>query len=96
MSNTTQYADRTERAICAAICRGNGLKAKEIGKQLGLDRSTVNQALYHSPLMKELCWQDDEYRWHGIMLRSRPHSGLQEFAGYYSLIRDFIRLSEDE
>lgn len=96
MGNTTQYADRTERAICAAICRGNGLKAKEIGKQLGLDHSTVNQALYHSPLMKELCWQDNEYRWHGIMLQFRPHSGLQEFAGYYGLIRDFIRLSEDE
>ena len=76
MGNATQYADRTERAICATICRGSGLKAKEIGKQLGLDHSTVNQALYHSPLMKELCWQDDEYRWHGIMLQSRPHSGL--------------------
>ena len=96
MGNIAQYADRTERAICAAVCRGNGLKAKEIGKQLGLDHGAVNQALYHSPLMKELCWQDDEYRWHGIMLQSRPHSGLQEFAGYYGLIRDFIHLSEDE
>lgn len=46
--------------------------------------------------MKELCWQDDEYRWHGIVRQTRPHSGLMEFAGCYSLVRNFLALSEDE
>lgn len=96
MNNHIFQADQTDRAICAAICHGDGLKAKEIARQLGLDHGTVNHALYHSPLMQELCWQDDEYRWHGIMRQARPHSGLQEFAGYYGLVREFLELSEDE
>lgn len=96
MNNHIFQTDQTDRAICAAICHGDGLKAKEIARQLGLDHGTVNHALYHSPLMQELCWQDDEYRWHGIMRQARPHSGLQEFAGYYGLVREFLELSEDE
>ena len=84
-----------ERAICAAICRGDGLKAKDIASSLGLDRKTVNQVLYGSPLLHELCWQDVEYRWHGIVRQARPHSGLSEFAGYYGLVRDFLALDED-
>ena len=60
MNNPIFQADQTDRAICAAICRSDGLKAKEIAKQLGLDHGTVNHALYRSPLMQELCWQDDE------------------------------------
>ncbi len=91
-----QSADQTDRAVCAAICRGDGLRAREIARILKLDRTTVNQALYSSPLMKELCWQDGSYRWHGIVRQARPHSGLSEFAGYYGLVRDFLLLSEDE
>jgi len=96
MLSPIKIADQTERAICAAICRSDGIKAREIAKALNLDRTTVNHALYNSPLMKELCWQDGEYRWHGIMRQARPHSGLSEFAGYYGLIRDFLSLTEDE
>ncbi len=84
-----------EQAICAAICRSSGIKAKEIASSLGIDRKAVNQILYRSPLLHELCWQDDEYRWHGIVRQARPHSGLLEFAGYYSLVRDFLALSEE-
>ena len=86
----------TEQAICAAICRGDGLKAKDIAAALGMDRKAVNQVLYRSPLLHELCWQDDEYRWHGIVRQARPHSGLMEFAGYYSLVRDFMALDEEK
>ena len=89
-------ADDTERAICAAICRSDGIRAREIGKLLSLDRSTVNHALYHSPLMQELCWQDNDYRWHGIIRHAYPHSGLQEFAGYYALVREFLAMNETE
>ena len=91
-----QSAGQTDIAICAAICRSDGIKAREIARELNLDHTTVNHALFHSPLMKELCWQDGEYRWHGIMRQARPHSGLLEFAGYYSLVRDFLSLTEDE
>ena len=96
MQSPIKIADQTERAICAAICRSDGIKAREIAKELNLDHTTVNQALYRSPLMKELCWQDNDYRWHGIMRQARPHSGLSEFAGYYGLVRDFLSLTEDE
>ena len=89
------HSNETDRAICAAICRSDGIKAKDIAADLGLERKTVNQVLYSSPLMKELCWQDDDYRWHGIIRQTRPHSGLMEFAGYYSLVRDFMALSEE-
>ena len=97
IGNERSRAEQTERAICAAICRSSdGLKAKDIAKALGLDHKSVNQALYRSPLMKELCWQDDAYRWHGIMRQAYPHSGLQEFSGYYGFVREFTALSESE
>ena len=85
-----------EREICALICRSDGLKAKEIAKELNIDRQEVNHVLYSSPLLKELCWQDREYRWHGIMKQARPHIGLQEFAGYYDTVKNFLSLSEEE
>ena len=84
------------RAICALICRNDGIKAKDIAKELNIDRQEVNHILYSSPLMKELCWQDREFCWHGIMKQARPHIGLQEFAGYYDTARNFLALSEDE
>ena len=87
--------NRLDRLICAAICSSDGIKAREIASKLDLDRKTVNQALYRSPLMQELCWQDRDSLWHGIVRQGRPHSGLMEFSGYYSLVREFLSLSED-
>ena len=87
---------QVDREICALICRNDGIKAKEIAKELKIDRQEVNHVLYSSPLMKELCWQDREYRWHGIMKQGRPHIGLQEFAGYYDTVKNFLALSENE
>ncbi|MDO4867248.1 MAG: helix-turn-helix domain containing protein [Clostridia bacterium] len=85
-----------ERRVCAAICQGDGLRAREIAGQLKLDRNTVNHILYASPLLKELCWQDRDYRWHGIIRQERPHSGLFEFSGYYSRVDEFLDLTEEE
>ena len=85
-----------QRAICAEICRGEGIKAREIARDLGLDHGTVNRLLYSSPLMKELCWQDRDCRWHGIVRQDRPHVGLQEFAGYYGTAAEFMDLSEEQ
>ena len=94
MTPDIRPADDIDRAICAVICRSNGIKARDIAKALSLDHATVNHALYSSPLMKDLCWRDDDYRWHGIVRQARPHSGLQEFSGYYSLVREFLSLDE--
>ena len=85
-----------QRRICAEICRCDGIRAREIARELNLDHGTVNHLLYASPLMKELCWQDRDYRWHGIVRQERPHLGLQEFAGYYSTVGDFLDLSEEQ
>ena len=88
------YDEPLEQRICAAICQGDGLKARDIARRLGLDRSAVNRALYASPLLKELCWQDGDSRWHGIIRQERPHAGLFEFCGYYSRVDEFMDLSE--
>ena len=85
-----------QAAVCTAICYGNGLKAREIARELNIDHRTVNRVLYNSPLMKELCWQDADFRWHGIVRQGRPHTGLSEFAGYYSTVREFLELSEEK
>ncbi len=83
------------RAVCAVICRGDGLKAREIARELDLDHGTVNSLLYSSPLMKELCWQDRDFRWHGIVRQSPDHTGLQEFAAYFATAGEFLFLSEE-
>ena len=85
-----------EQAVCALICRHEGLKAREVAAKLDLDHQTVNRILYGSPLLKELCWQDRDYRWHGLVRQERPHLGLQELAGYYSSVGEFLALPEQE
>ena len=88
--------EQLERRVCAAICRGDGIRAREIAGALNLDRAEVNRVLYASPLLRELCYQDEKYRWHGIIRQVRPHSGLFEFSGYYGLVSEFLDLSEGE
>ncbi len=85
-----------ERAVCAEICRGRGLRAREIAAALGLEREEVNRVLYRSPLLRELCWQGRDYRWYGLVRQERPHLGLEEFAGWYGTAGELIRLSEEE
>ena len=95
-AKTTMDAQEIQRVVCSEICRRDGIRAREIARELGLDHGTVNHVLYSSPLMKELCWQDRDFRWHGIVRQGRPHLGLQEFAGYYGAVGEFLDLSEDE
>ncbi len=85
-----------DREICALICQKDGIRAREIAAELKLERREVNQLLYSSPLMKELCWQDRDYQWHGIIKQGYPHTGLQEFAGYYDTAANFLSLTEGE
>ena len=84
-----------EQRVCAAICHSGGLTAREIARQLDLDHTAVNRILYRSPLLQELCYQDREHQWHGIIRQGRPHSGLWEFSGYYGLVSDFLSLTEE-
>lgn len=88
--------DIIERDIYALICSGDGIKAKDIARKLNKERSVVNHYLYASPYMHELCCQDEAYNWHGYIRQARPHRGLEDFCGYYSTVREFLELSEEE
>ncbi|MBE5938148.1 MAG: winged helix-turn-helix domain-containing protein [Lachnospiraceae bacterium] len=85
-----------ERRIYEIICSHNGIKAKDIGKKTGLPRNVINRYLYGFPYIKELCYQDSEYKWHGMISQNMPHKGLENFSGYYGLVSDFLSITKDE
>lgn len=88
--------DMLERALYSEICSHDGIKAKDIGRDLAVDRKTINQYLYKAPFLKELCYQDRDYKWHGLIRQERPHLGLGDFCGYYSSVQEFLELDEEE
>ena len=88
--------DMLERAIYAQICSHDGIKARDIGRQITADRKTINQYLYKAPFMKELCYQDSAFQWHGLIRQGRPHTGLGDFCGYYGTVGEFLGLTEEE
>ena len=85
-----------ERAVYSVICSHDGIKAREIAREVKGEKRKINQYLYHSPFMRELCYQDKEYRWHGLIRQDRPHKGLEDFCGYYSTVAEFLSLEEDQ
>ncbi len=85
-----------ERKIYSLIASHDGLKAKEIASFLGLERSEVNRFLYASPLMRELCCQDDSFRWHALIRQAAIHDGLYEFSGWYGTVREFRQAGEED
>ena len=86
----------TERRVYSLISAGSGLKAKEIAANLSLGKTEVSRLLFSSPLMRELCYQDREFRWHSLIRQSFPHEGLYEFSGWYSTVREFIAAPEEQ
>ena len=78
------------------ICRHDGIKAREIAKETGAEKTELNRLLYCAPFIRELCYRDDDYRWHGLIRQMRPHHGLADFCGYYDTVAGFLRLSEEE
>ncbi len=82
--------------IYALICQSDGIKAKDIARELKVDRTTVNRLLYCYPFIHDLCYRDKDYRWHGYIKQVRPHIGLGEYSGYYSTAQEFLELSEEE
>lgn len=88
--------DIIERDIYSLICRNDGIKAREIAAALHKDRSVINHYLYASPYMKELCYRDSEFCWHGLIRQTVPHTGLGDFCGYYSMVWEFLRTQPAE
>ena len=91
-----RIVDRIETKIYSLISSSDGIKAREIGKKSGQTRYTINHYLYGSPYMKELCYCDKEYRWHGLIRQSVPHQGIGEFSGYYSWVNEFLDTDLEE
>lgn len=85
-----------EIRVYETICRHDGIKAKEIASHAGAERKTINQLLYSSPFIHELCYRDSDYNWHGLIRQTRPHHGLYDFCGFYDTVPEFLNLSEDE
>ena len=88
--------NETEIGMYECICRHDGIKAREIAREIGADKTEINRLLYRAPFIKELCYRDDDYNWHGLIRQTIPHYGLSDFCGYYDTVDRFLGLSEDE
>ena len=74
---------------------GSGRCGARTGGVSPVDRHTVNQYLYRSPFMRELCYRDDDYLWHGLIRQMRPHLGLSDFCGWYGTVKEFLETPEE-
>ena len=92
--SATELFSDTEMRIYSLIARQDGIKAREIARELGMDKTEVSRRLVSSALMRELCYQDREYNWHALVRRQFPHEGLYEFSGWYGTVPEFM--AEDE
>ena len=89
--------NETEIKMYSVICRHDGIKAREIAREIGMvHRKNINHLLYGVPFIHELCYRDSDYRWHGLIRQSRPHTGLADFCGYYASVDRFLTQSEEE
>ena len=88
-------ADAAERAIYRLICRSDGIRASAVARTLGMPRKEVNRYLYVSPFVRDLCYHDEDYLWHGLIRQATPHEGLREFAGWYGYVEEFLAQDED-
>ncbi len=88
--------DIIERDIYSVISKNDGIKAKDIARTIGTERSVVNHYLYRSAFVKDLCYRDDAYMWHGLIRQKRPHEGLGDYCGYYAAVKEFLDTPYDE
>ena len=86
--------DDAERAIYAHICSHDGVKARDIARELGLPKKVVNQRLYDSPFISDLCYRDDDYLWYGLIRQAVPHAGLDQFSGWYGTVAELMAQGE--
>ena len=92
----TDLFSSTELQIYSLISRSDGIKAREIAKITGTDRTEISRWMVSSALMRELCYQDDEYRWHAMVRQQAPYEGLYEFSGWYGTVAEFMSEEEHE
>ena len=90
------YNDDLNNRVYACICAHDGIKARDIARELGCDRKAVNRCLYASPFIRDLCYRDDDYNWYGVIQQRFPHVGLGEYCGWYSTVDEFLSTSSDE
>lgn len=91
----SSVADANERAIYSLICSEDGVRARDVARGLGIDRTTVNRYLYASPFVRDLCYRDDAYLWYGLIGQTVPHYGLGEFCGWYGTVGEFLAQDRD-
>ena len=87
--------DALGRAMYQLICSHDGITAREMARQLGVERKACNQRLYAYPFIRDLCYHDDDYRWHGLIQQRAPHEGLFDFSGWYGTVAEFMAQDED-
>ena len=88
--------DALQIRMYSLICSHDGIRARDIARQTGADKTEINRLLYNSPFIHELCYRDDDYLWHGLIRQSRPHIGLGDFCGYYGRVDRFLQETEEE
>ena len=92
----TELFSETELQIYSLISQSDGLKAREIGRILGIDKTEISRWMVSSALMRELCYRDREYKWHALVRQEAPHEGRYEFSGWYGTVPEFMAESEAE
>ena len=92
----TELFPEEERRVYSLISKSNGITAREIGRLTGIEKKAVNRLLVSSALMRELCYQDREYRWHAVVRQQAPWEGLYEFSGWYGTVGEFLAEGEAE
>ena len=59
--DATRLFTPAELQIYSLISRSSGIKAREIARELGLEKTEISRWMVSSALMRELCYQDKEY-----------------------------------
>ena len=65
--NNTELFPEEDLRIYSLISERDGIKAREIARELGIGKTEISRKLVSSALMRELCYQDCEYRWHALV-----------------------------
>lgn len=81
--------------IYSLIASGDGITAREIGHRLGVDRTAVNRQLCNYPFIRDLCYHDEGFRWHGLIRQRTPHDGLYDYADWYGTVAEFLAQPEE-
>ena len=91
----TELFSPEELQIYSLISRNDGIKAREIARQTGIEKTEISRWMVSSALMRELCYQDSEYRWHALVRQQAPYEGLYEFSGWYGTAAEFMDENEE-